>query len=409
MKEKISLDEAQELVLSAAAPLDTERIDLLEAAGRVLAREVLARDFLPSFRRSTMDGYALRSADTRNKETAALKVLAELPAGQLPSVPLEPGTCMMVMTGAPVPEEADAVVRREDVARNGALAVVPGGIEAGTNIQEAGCDISAGMQLLVPGMVVGPGEAAVLAAQGYAEVEVYRRPRVAVLSTGDELLDVREPLLPGKVRNSNRYMLAAAVQEAGGRVLLYPSLPDELEASKEMLTRAGEEADLVLSTGGVSMGDFDLVRQALLETADEVFFWKVRIKPGMPVVAAVRGKTVYLGLAGKPNGALVNFYLLAGPVIARLGGRTNIFPPVVEAALENGFARSSPERSRYLWAVAGYQNGWRAALNEGGELAAMRGYNALAEIPAGSGPLAPGDMVRTILLDRHSCRVAAPA
>ncbi len=397
MRKMLPLGEAQELVLSRVALMGAEKLPLGQAFGRVSATPVFARDALPPFDCSAMDGYALRSDDSAGRAEVTLRVQGELPAGQAPKEALKPGCCMMVMTGAPVPEGADVVVPREKVRREGSQVVIPGDLRAGTNVIKAGSDIQRGRQILDRGDVIGVGEVALLAAQGEADVEVYQVPTVAVLTTGDELLDVAEPLAPGKIRNSNGHMIAAAIEEAGGRPLPFPPLPDDLEKTKEALVRAAEVADLVLSTGGVSVGDYDLVRRALFEIADEVLFWRVRIKPGMPVVAAVRGKTLYLGLSGKPGGALVNFYLLVAPVIAKLSGRKNHLVPTVKAALESDFPKPSPERTRYLWARAYYNGSWRVVLS-GGELAAMRGYNALVEIPWGSGPLAAGEIVNTLLL-----------
>ena len=398
MREMLPLREAQKLVLSRVGLMEAEKLPLGEALGRVSAAPVFARDALPPFDCSAMDGYALRSEDSAERAEVTLTVQAELPAGQAPREALKPGCCMVVMTGAPIPEGADVVVPREKVRREGPRAVIPGNLEAGTNVIKAGSDIQRGSQILDRGDVIGVGEVAMLAAQGLGEVKVYQLPTVAVLTTGDELLDVEEPLAPGKIRNSNGYMIAAAIEEAGGRPLPFPPLPDDLEKTKEALVRAAEVADLVLSTGGVSVGDYDLVRRALFEIADEVLFWRVRIKPGMPVVAAVRGKTLYLGLSGKPGGALVDFYLLAAPVIAKMGGRKNHLLPPVKAVLESDFPKSSPERTRYLWGRAYYNGSWRVLLSGGGELAAMQGYNALVEIPWGSGPLAAGDIVDILLL-----------
>lgn len=399
MREMLPLADAQQLILSRLSTVGTEEVELLDAQGRVLAEEIVARDSLPPFCRSAMDGYAVRAADTESKQQVTLTVVEELPAGKVAARTVEPGTCIMLMTGAPLPEGADSVVKREDVKRNGDEVVVPGNIAPGTNVDQAGSDMRQGDLLLHPGTVLGPGEVAILASQGYGTVKVYRRPKVAVLTTGDELLDISEPLVPGKIRNSNRYMLAAAVKELGGEPLIYPSMPDELEATREMLLRAGKEADLVLSTGGVSMGDYDLVREALLKIADEALFWKLQIKPGMPVVSVIGNGTLYLGLSGKPNGALLNFNLLARPAIAKLSGKNTYFSSRIKAVLENDFPKASKGRNRYLYACACFDGVWKVRRITGGHLSSLKGFNAFIEIPAGSGPLQAGEEVDVILLD----------
>jgi len=398
MKQMLTIAEAQKLVLSKVEKLGTEELGLLEAVGRVLAEEIYAGDSMPPFNRSAMDGYAVRSIDTWNRRLTALKLIEELPAGRVAAKSLEQDTCTLLMTGAPLPEGADAVIRREDVEREGDLAFVPGQIAAGTNVDRAGSDIKAGEILLHPGMIIGPGEAALLASQGFARANVFRKPRVAILSTGDELVEIQEPLVPGKIRNSNRYMLAAALVENGADPLIYPAMPDELQKTKEMLLKAGEEADLVLSTGGVSMGDYDLVRKALIEIADEALFWRVQIKPGMPVVAVMRQNKLYLGLSGKPTGALLNFYLLAAGVISKLSGKENHYFESINAVLQNDYAKASPDRHRYLWAETNYKGEWMTEHIGGRQLKSLLGFNSLIEIPGGSGPLKPGDNVRVILV-----------
>lgn len=397
MREMLPVQEAQQLVLSRIEPLPKEEVSLLDASDRVLGMEVTANDSMPPFNRSAMDGYAIRSADAGEAESCALRVLEELPAGKVALNTVEPGTCIMLMTGAPMPRGADTVIKREDVIRQNDRITFTGPVRKGNHVDPMGSDISFGEVLIRPGSVIGPGEIAVLASQGYPWVKVYRRPKVAIITSGDELLEVEQPLAGGKIRNSNRYMLAAAVKKVGGEPLICPNMADDLELTKQMLQKAGAEADLVLTTGGVSMGDYDLVRIALTEIADEVLFWKIRAKPGKPVVAARKNNTVFLGLSGNPTGALLNFYLLAQPAIDKLSGKA-IRTSRVEATLQNEFHKPSHDRTRYLWAKADYNNGWKVSHYNDKKLMSMQGFNALVEVPAGSRPLHSGELVNTILL-----------
>jgi len=396
-------EEGLELLLETVDPLGAETIPLVEASGRVLAQEILARDDAPPFDRSAMDGYAVVAADLEGISAARpvrLKIQEEVPAGKVPELAVTTGVTSVVMTGSPVPKGATAVVRREDVTRDGDYAVFSIPIKVGANIDPRGKDIQTGTLLLTPGTVIGPGEMGLLAGQGYPLVQVARKPRVVILSTGDELLEVDQPLEPGKIRNSNRYALQAAILEAGAEPVLLPKLKDDLEAIKTALIEAMEDTDLVLSTGGVSMGDYDLVKIALEQIA-EVLFWKLKIKPGKPVMAAHRGGKVFLGLSGNPGGSLLNFYLLAAPLLRKMTGR-RIAWPVIEAVLETPFPKKTENRRQYLWAKALYRDGaWRVTLNQAqasGMLTSLAGYNALVEVPAGHPPLKQGAIVKTILI-----------
>ena len=397
MKTMLPIEEAQQLVLSEIFNLPGEEVELLQASGRILAEEVTARDSLPPFDRSAMDGYAVRSDDLANKEVT-LEIIEDLPAGKVSEHEVTKGTAVMLMTGAPVPKGADTVVKREDVERAGNKAIFTQQVKKGLNIDPVASDVSQGEKLLKSGAYLGPGELAILASQGYSSVTVYKKPKVAIVITGDELLEVNETLVPGKIRNSNRYMVAAAVRETGAEPIIYPSVPDKLEDTKELLKKAETEADLVISTGGVSMGDFDLVRKALTDIADEVLFWKTKIKPGMPVFAAKKGKTVFLGLSGKPSGALLNFYLLAQPAIKKLSGRLTYLPAKFKARLQNDFKKESRDRTRYLWAQAVFNEEWQVTHKNDKKMNSLLGYNALVEIPANSKPLQKGDLVNIIYL-----------
>ena len=402
MKTMIPVAEAHQLILSKIKSMPAKEVNLIEAIGMRLAEDIEIKDSLPPFNRSAMDGYAIRSIDTLDKESVTLKVIEELPAGKVSENVIEPGTCIMLMTGAPIPRGADSVVKRELVEHEDGLAKVPGKIQIGLNVDPVGSDLVAG-STLPKGTLIGPGEAAILASQGYAKVKIHQRPKVAILTTGDELLAIDAPLEPGKIRSSNGYMLYAAIKEFGGEPGIYPALTDNYMDTKEMLIKAGEENDLVLSTGGVSMGNFDFVRKALIEIADEPLFWRLQIKPGMPVVGAIREGTLYLGLSGKPNGALLNFYLMATTAIAKLLGNDNFQLPKIEAKIHDNLPANTSGRNIYLFAKARFNGEWNVSRIGGGQLASLIGYNALIEIPVDSKPLKKGDTINVILLKELTC------
>ncbi|HHX87235.1 MAG TPA: molybdopterin molybdotransferase MoeA [Firmicutes bacterium] len=279
----------------------------------------------------------------------------------------------------------------------GDLAIIHSNVTPGANVDPPGSDINAGTKAIAAGTSIGAGEIALLAAQGYSAVNVYRVPRVAILTTGNELIEVDQELRPGKIRDSNRYMLMSACREAKADAVFWGSLPDELEATKKALLMAGEESDLVVSTGGVSVGNYDLVRKALLEIADEALFWKVRMKPGTPVILVARNNKLYFGLSGKPTGSLLNFELLVKPVLRKLMGCQTFFPPTVEAYIQTDYNKVSNTSDRFLWSKATYCQEWQVTPAISGVFSELLGFNALAVILSGRGRLAKGEKVKTIL------------
>ncbi len=420
-----SYDEAAALIAACAAqippPAETERVALGAAASRVLALPLRADRDQPAFPRSTRDGYACRAADAMAH--AWLPVAGTTRAGQAPASPLAPGAAWEIMTGAPVPEGADAVMMLEHVESD-----APTGLRrirlhpartlaAGENIIARGAEASAGAELLPSGCLLGAAQIALAAACGAALLEVYAKPRVAILSTGDELVPVETEPAPGQIRNSNAPMLAALVAAAGGEPWVLPPAADSAEALDASLDVALADAavDMLLITGGVSAGKFDLVEPALLRHTAHFHFTGARIQPGKPVVygevprsTAARGRAQSLsqsvfGLPGNPVSSAVTFLLFAVPLLAALAGRADRAPRFALARLKEsvksksgltrffpaactfGAAGATPEVARVPWQGSG-------------DVAAMARANCFLIVPEASASLEAGAVVRILLL-----------
>ncbi len=352
----LSFEDARHTVEEHAShlrPHGKELVELIDSAGQVLAEVVPADRNFPPFPRATRDGYAVRAADLAPLP-ATLHVVGEIKAGT-PDVAftLKTGEAAAIMTGAPAPAGADAVVMIEYTSRNGDQAEITKGIAAGENIVPTGAEAKRGDRLLVPGMKLDHAAIAVAASVGRSHLLVYSRPRVAVLSTGDELVDIDVPPAPNQIRNSNSYSLAVQIQMAGGEPVLLPIAPDEPERLRELIAE-GLEADLLLLTGGVSMGKYDLVEQALLELKAEFFFTGAKIQPGKPIVFGRipdgSGHKYFFGLPGNPVSTMVTFELFARPMIEALAGmqpRKLIF---LRAKLKSEI-KAKPSLKRFLPAV----------------------------------------------------------
>ncbi len=333
----ISVRAALDTVLASVARVGPEQISIAQACGRVLARAVVANRTVPPFDNCAMDGFAVRAADVAAATPTApvrLRLLETVPAGSVARHAVVPGTAVQVMTGSAVPAGADAVVRVEDTQVADGWVAVLRAPRRGEHIRRAGEDLRDGEVVWPAGRLLRPADIGVLASLGMPSITVFRRPRVSVLATGNELVSLGEPIEGRKLANSNAYALAAAVREAGGEARLLGIVPDDLESSLRPFEAALECSDVVLSTGGVSMGNFDLVRQVLARLGAQELFWKVRQKPGKPLSFGTRGRTLVFALPGNPVSALVCFYLYVRPALLSASGAKQIFSPVVEGEAE---------------------------------------------------------------------------
>jgi len=348
----IGYPDALREVVSRARPLAGEPVPLAKALGRTLARDVRAGENIPPFTKATMDGYAVRAADTVPREGAAeveLRVIEDLPAGRVSRKTLGTGQAARIMTGAPLPKGADAVVMVEDTAPrdDGVRILRPAG--PGDNIGQAGEDLKKGDLILDKGELVGPAEVGMLAALGQEPAWVARRPKVAVIATGDEIVEPGRKKRAGEIRNSNGPALHAAALQAGASVS-YLGIARDREASLRAKLRRAAGADILVLSGGVSVGDYDLVKGGLREHGVRPVFWQVRIKPGKPVFFGVRGRQLVFGLPGNPTSAMVTFHLFVQPAIDRMLGRKTIGPRPGRAVLGQALSLKSG-RMQFLRAV----------------------------------------------------------
>ena len=326
----LSVEEAVDAILSRIEPLSAERVEVLSSLGRVLAEPIISRAVIPPWPNSSMDGYAVRADDT-GRPPVELAVVGRIIAGTLPSRTLGAGEAMRIFTGAPLPDGADAVVPQEDVAADGERITITGRVSSGAYVRAAGEDVRAGDVVVEPGGTIGAAEVGLLATLGYAQVRVFRRPRVAILSTGNELADLGTEPGPGQIPNTNTYSLMAQVIEAGGEPVNIGVAPDQLDAITERLGWGLTAADVLVTSAGVSVGELDLVRDALERCGAELHLWKVSMRPGKPITFGTRAGQPVFGLPGNPVSAMVTFELFVRPALRKMAGAHALDRPRLSA------------------------------------------------------------------------------
>jgi len=405
-----SVEEAQEEMLRHFAPLASEIVPLRNALNRTLAQDIRADGDIPPFRNSAMDGYAVRATDVErpNGTWLVLQVIGEVPAGGVAMRPVVPGTAMRIMTGAPLPDGADTVVPfeetdegRPDQLRTIGQVRIFSAPDKGANVRAAGEDMRAGTVALPCHTPIGPSAIGLLASLGVAQVPVYRRPRVAILATGDELVDVDQQPGPGQIRNANGYANAAQVLAAGGEVLQLPIARDtEAELRAQLEAGFAWNADLFLTSGGVSVGDYDVVKK-VLQSMGEMQFWRVRMKPGKPIAFGHIAGTPLLGLPGNPVSAMVCFELFGRPALLKMQGRSALFKPVVTATFE-GRLRDRADRRQYVRVRVEQQGAEFIARPTGeqgsGVLSSMLHADGLLIVPEGMTEVEPGARLEVLML-----------
>jgi len=318
----LTVEEAIEDILRAVRPLETERVEVVAALERVLAEPIVSRREIPPWDNSSMDGYALRAQDTATG-SVELAVVGRVAAGEMPSVTVRAGQAMRIFTGAPMPEGADAVIPQEDVDADGDRLKIRSTIEPGAYVRPRGEDLHIGETVLEAGHVVGPAEVGMLATLGFPQVRVYRRPRVAVLSTGNELADLGTEPTAWQIPNTNTYSLMAQILEAGGEPIGLGVEPDRLDAIEARI-RTAHAADALVCSAGVSVGEMDFVKEALTRAGAELKLWRVSMRPGKPITfGSLDGRPVF-GLPGNPVSAMVTFELFVRPTLRAMAGHRHL-------------------------------------------------------------------------------------
>ena len=393
----VEVGQALETILARAAPLSSERVELTQARGRFLSEDIRADADLPALPRSAVDGYAVIASDPADD----LEVLEEVTAGHLASARVRRGAAVRIMTGGSLPEGADAVVMVEDVEEVDGRATLQHRPRSGENVHPPGMDLTHGQAVLCKGARVGAAEVGLLATVGCTSVPVFRKPRVAILATGDELVEPHLTPPPGAVRDSNRFALMAAAEEAGAEVVWQSHALDE-EAALDKAMRDGlAVADVLLTSGGVSMGTRDLIKP-LLERMATIQFGRVSFKPGKPLTFATTtdGKLAF-GLPGFPVSSLVTFEVFVRPALLKMGGAERVLRPHVEVALGHD-VRPDPVRVEYQRATVTWEDHHFVArttgLQSSSRLMSIAGANALLELQPGTQPLPAGTMIAALLL-----------
>lgn len=333
-----------ELLRHAAAPEASEHVDLMNAAGRILAQDLTSPIDVPGFDNSAMDGYALRSSDLAGARDAGLAIVQRIAAGSVGEY-LHAGGAARIFTGAPVPEGADTVVMQEHCRVEEQRLYIEHAVSAGANIRPRGNDIATGSRILQAGTLLKAAHLGLAASVGITGLEVFRRLKVAIFSTGDELVEPGKPLGPGQIYNSNRYQLTALLQAQGCDVIDLGTAVDTFAATRKTLLLAAEQADLVITTGGVSVGEEDHVKTAL-ESVGRLTLWRIRMKPGKPLAFGRIGDTPFIGLPGNPVSVFVTFLLFARPFLQTLQGRTATEPHVFP--VRAGFSHQAKQRREYV-------------------------------------------------------------
>ena len=401
----ISVEAALEKILSHILPLGFEKVSLLEAQGRVIAEDIYASRDIPPLDNSAMDGYAVRSEDIQQASSGhsvRLEIIEDLPAGSVSRKTVGKGEAIRIMTGAPIPRGADTVVQVEDTAKEDRYTQIFRAVPSGENIRRAGEDVGKGDRVITKGDFIRPAEVGMLASVGRSFVSVYQRPLVAILCTGEELVDVDGELEEGKIVSSNSYTLAAQVKDAGAIPLQLGIARDRKEDIEQKL-RQGIRADVLISSAGISVGDYDLVKDVLKDLGMEMVFWKVAMKPGKPLAFGTIGGKPAFGLPGNPVSSMVSFEQFVRPSLLKMMGYQQLFRPTIEAILKEDI-RKEPGRRHYMRAVVSFDRDRYFVTTTGaqgsGMLISMVKANGLVIIPENQEKVRAGEKVLVQLLDR---------
>lgn len=404
MKEVVAYTKARDMLLEIAKPVGTENIPLVKSTGRLLAFELKAEDNVPPFDRSPLDGYAIRSEDTVNasrENPVTLKILEEVPAGAVPTKPVTPGTATKVLTGSPMPEGTDAIIRYEDTNFTETEVKIFQTVKHSENVIYAGEDVVKGTKLAEPGMKIDDGLIGTLSAQSQMHPLVYKKPDVAIISTGSELLEEDEDMAPGMIRNTSRYAVTNALERMNCTADYLGTVKDRTEQITELILKGLKEKDMVILTGGVSVGDYDLTPAAMEAAGVEILVRGVGLKPGMACCLGTKDGKLVCALSGNPASAMAVYFTVVQPVVRKLAGYKNPIPEEFDIEIENGFDKPS-KGTRILRGKLKFVDGrvkMEVPKGQGNVMISSTiGCDVAAIVPAGTGSIAPGTILKGFLI-----------
>ena len=406
MKKFIALEEALEILNKNTKALKSEVVSIKDSLKRVLYGDVKSKINNPPFNKSVFDGYAFKSEDskgTSKENPIELKIVDEIFAGMWPEIEIKHGEAIRIMTGAPIPMGADCVLKQEETERHGDLVKIFKEMKSYENISFMGEDIKIGETLIKKGKRLDYADLGIMASSGISEVLVYKKPRVSIISTGDEVCDINSTLKPGKIYDSNLYSLSARIEELGYNVLSMEHVGDNILKIGEAIEKAFEKSDIVFTTGGASVGEKDLMQKVSESIGFERLFWKIKIKPGSAVVCSKRQEKILISLSGNPNAALTTFELLGKPVLKKLEGEEeNINIKREKGVLMDSFNKKSPQRRFLRGNVIYDEKGTKVYITQiksgNGILSSLLNANCLIEIEKGNEGLNRGEVVNIIKL-----------
>lgn len=403
----ISVSEAKRLILENTHTFSPTQNSLSESLGLVLAEDVFSKDNIPFADNSAMDGYAVKFEDTKDaskENPAKLKLSEVVAAGYSSDQVLQNGEVVKIMTGAPIPNGADSVVIVEQTEKNGNEVSIFREAKSGENIRRAGEDISVGMQVLTKGKIISPADLGVLASVGNAKPLSFRKPKIAVLATGDEIISPEEPITLGKVRNSNEFALCGLVQEFGGIPISFGIGKDSKPELTKQIQKSLETADILVTSGGVSMGDFDFVQEVFPEIGVKIVFHKINVKPGKPVLFGTFGKKLVFGLPGNPVSSMVSFVQFVVPAMKKMSGNPNFVLPKIQAKFVGNFSKRDGKTHFLRGILQKAENGFSVSLTGrqgSGILRSMSLANCLIEVGEQQKEITEGEVVSTQVLDKN--------
>lgn len=406
MKKFIALEEALEILNKNTKALKSEVVSIKDSLKRVLYGDVKSKINNPPFNKSVFDGYAFKSEDskgTSKENPIELKIVDEIFAGMWPEIEIKHGEAIRIMTGAPIPVGADCVLKQEETERHGDLVKIFKEMKSYENISFMGEDIKIGETLIKKGKRLDYADLGIMASSGISEVLVYKKPRVSIISTGDEVCDINSTLKPGKIYDSNLYSLSARIEELGYNVLSMEHVGDNILKIGEAIEKAFEKSDIVFTTGGASVGEKDLMQKVSESIGFEKLFWKIKIKPGSAVVCSKKEEKILISLSGNPNAALTTFELLGKPVLKKLEGEEeNINIKREKGVLMDSFNKKSPQRRFLRGNVIYDEKGAKVYITQiksgNGILSSLLNANCLIEIEKGNEGLNRGEVVNIIKL-----------